>query len=161
VAKSSKDPTSAIPFKIVEIDPQTASEPAAADTLGLLQLSAMSSAPAPVRSDQVRPGDTLTITIYEVGVALFGQQTAMGVDPSRAPTASGQTVHVQVREDGSIDFPCRAIDRGGHLSGSPGPADQDAHAPTLRKPRCQRGDHRSLENTAYISGAVKNWAAIA
>ena len=57
--------------------------------------------------DQIRPGDQLAISIYEVGVSLFG-----AVPPGVAqrglvgsPVANAQRIGVQVDEQGQIFLP--------------------------------------------------------
>jgi polysaccharide export outer membrane protein len=59
-----------------------------------------------VRTDLIRPGDTLTVAIYEVGVSLFsGQQAATTANVETGPSANAQRITVQVRDDGTIDLP--------------------------------------------------------
>lgn len=57
----------------------------------------------------VRPGDTLSIAIYEVGVSLFSAQSAAGGELSTqvsSPVANAQRMSgVQVDEDGGIQLP--------------------------------------------------------
>lgn len=107
VTKGEQSATAAVPYRIVEIDPVNAAIPAPTDNLGLLRLAALSATdPRPARTDLIRAGDTLTISVFEVGIALFsGQSASLGVVTSRPPTASTQMVTLQVREDGTIDLP--------------------------------------------------------
>lgn len=146
-----------IGFKIVDIDAQIVTNPPARNEIGLLQLGAMSSNPAPARTDKIRKGDVLNIAIYEVGVSLFGGTAAMagaGGD-IRTPTAGTQAIAAQVRDDGSITLPYV-----GTL-----PADDtypDVLAERIRQrlkplsqsPQVQVAITQSLQNVAYVSGAV-------
>lgn len=106
VQKEAQADKTTIPYRIVDIDAATVKQPEAPDSIALLQLSALSADAVPVRSDMIQKGDTLTISVFEVGVALFTGNASPAADTSpRTPTASAQTMPAQVREDGSINLP--------------------------------------------------------
>lgn len=97
-----------LPYTLVDLDVATASQASLRQNAGINELEAIAPEPASERADMIRPGDTLAIEVFEVGVSLFsGVSTpaALAVDPTRTPTASTQTFKVQVREDGTIDLP--------------------------------------------------------
>jgi len=153
ITKGEQAPNNTIGFKIVDLDANIVANPPPRNELGLLQLGALGSTPLPARTDQIRPGDVLNINIFEVGVRLFGT-TSMTADMS-APTASAQTVTVQVRDDGTISLPYI-----GAIQAS------DAYPDTLaerirrrltslsQSPQVQVGITSTVANVAYISGAV-------
>ena len=107
VDKAAKStPAAPAPYTLVNIDAGVIRAQDHPQNLGVLQLRALSSGDAPARADLIRCGDTLSITIFEVGFSLFsGNAPQLAADPTRAPTAGTQTVSVQVREDGGIDLP--------------------------------------------------------
>lgn len=94
-------------FRVVEIDsPTTATPPATAAAEP--RLSVLAQEPAPV--DIIRPGDTLQITVYEVGAALFAapgaNAAAAQASVAGAPAASGATLPpMVVGRDGTVGVP--------------------------------------------------------
>lgn len=146
-----------IGFKIVDIDAQIVANPPARNEIGLLQLGAMSSIPTPARTDQIRQGDVLNIAIYEVGVSLFGGTAAMagaGGD-IRTPTAGTQAIAAQVRDDGSITLPyvgtLRADDTYPDVLAE---RIRQRLKPLSQSPQVQVAIAQSVQNVAYVSGAV-------
>ena len=55
----------------------------------------------------IRPGDTLNVTVFEIGIALFGQPQAFGGSTTlQPPTAAGVTLPpLFVGDDGSVSIP--------------------------------------------------------
>lgn len=99
------DPKS-IPYTVVTLDADTVRDTAAPEPVGLLQIASLAENAGAQRADLIRPGDTLNISIFEIGVSLFGATNAApSADPSRAPTAGAENLVVQVREDGTTDLP--------------------------------------------------------
>lgn len=93
-------------FALKDIEPATL--PPVYDTriLAKSQFGVLASLTAPERSDAIRPGDTLAIAIYEVGVTLFGNNSAAALTGSMEyPTANAQRLTVLVDEDGKIVLP--------------------------------------------------------
>lgn len=71
------------------------------------QLGILGSLTTLERSDTIRPGDTLAIAIYEVGVTLFGNNSAAALTQQAVdlPTANAQRMTALVDEDGKIIVP--------------------------------------------------------
>jgi polysaccharide export outer membrane protein len=93
-------------FTLRDITPQLLPKAADQRVMALDQLGILATLTTPERSDTIRPGDTLAIAIYEVGITLFGS----GFPPSASgvpefPTANAQRMAVQVDEDGIITLP--------------------------------------------------------
>lgn len=146
-----------IGFKIVDIDAQIVANPPARNELGLLQLGAMSSNPLPARTDQIQKGDVLNIAVYEVGVSLFGgASTLAGATADiRTPTAGAQNIMAQVRDDGSITLPyvgaLRADDTHPDVLAE---RIRQRLKPLSQSPQVQVAITQSVQNVAYVSGAV-------
>lgn len=157
IRKSAQSSQNTLGFKIVDIDLHNANVPAARNEIGLLQLSAMSAAPISEHSDQIRKGDTLAINIYEVGVSLFGgsASTLAVAGDIHAPTAGVQSLSAMVREDGTITLPYIGTLRADDAD----PAIlerriRDRLRPLSQSPQVQVAIAQSLQNVAYVSGAI-------
>ena len=108
IVKDSRSQQSALPFTLVRVDSAALARSAPPIDPGLTKLRALASKLVPERADMIRPGDTLTISIFEVGVSLFGggaMPAAGAGTASRTPTAASQALTFDVREDGFIDLP--------------------------------------------------------
>ncbi|MDE1917808.1 MAG: polysaccharide biosynthesis/export family protein [Sphingomonadales bacterium] len=144
-------------FKIVDIDLQNVNTPPERNDIGLLQLQAMSAMPLPAHSDQIRKGDVLTISVFEVGVTLFGggaSSAALGGD-IHAPTAGAQTMTAQVRDDGTISLPYIGTLRADDAD--PAILEQrirERLRPLSQSPQVQVGITQSVQSVAYLSGAI-------
>lgn len=153
IAKSEHGPNNAIGFKIVDLDANVVANPTQRNELGLLQLGALGSAPLPARTDQIRPGDILTISVFEVGVRLFGA-TQITADTS-TPTAVVQTIAAQVRDDGTISLPyIGTLQAGDTYPDILAEHIRQRLKPLSQSPQVQVGIAQSLQNAAYVSGAV-------
>lgn len=111
IISSEQDEAARIGFEIVNLDATTLATVGTSDAMSSAGIAALARSG---RVDQVGPGDVLSITIYEVGVTLFGSGTTQlggtagsgaaggGYDPSaKAQSLSGVTV----RDDGTIRLP--------------------------------------------------------
>lgn len=153
IHKAEHEPDNNIGFKIVDLNADIIANPPPRNELGLLQLGALGSAPLPPRTDQIRPGDILNINVFEVGVRLFGA-VPMAADTS-TPTATTQSIATQVRDDGTISLP--------YIGTMPA---SDAYPDTLaerirrrliplsQSPQVQVSITQSMQNVAYVSGAI-------
>jgi len=94
-----------IPYTLVDIDAGVAASSGKGDNIDAEQMLALSTDPVPVRADIIHKGDTLSISIFEIGVALFAGQQALTPEPVHTPTANAQQITVQVREDGQFELP--------------------------------------------------------
>jgi polysaccharide export outer membrane protein len=88
ILKSARAPDAALPVQLVEItNAASLPSPAFAPTSAVLQNEL-----EPPPTDMIGPGDILDITIYEVGVTLFGGSAGAGGDAktaAMAPASSG------------------------------------------------------------------------
>lgn len=154
---SAKSDENTLGFKIVDIDAQNASMPVVRNELGLLQLSAMASSPLPVHTDEIHKGDMLSIAVYEVGVSLFGAASLPSVAGAdvRAPTASIQNLSALVRDDGTITLPyIGALQADGVDPAQLEQRIRERLKPLSQSPQVQVGIAQSLQNVAYVSGAI-------
>lgn len=157
LTKSSKNADNTLGFSIVDIDTKNVSTPPVRNELGLIQLQAMSSNQMPLRTDRIQRGDVLTIVVFEVGIALFNGSATPAAAPVdiRTPVAGAQTITAQVRDDGTIALPYIGTLRA-----------DDAYPDTLaerirqrlqplsQSPQVQVAIAQSVQNVAYISGAI-------
>ena len=94
-------------FHVVDLNAQSLPAAGAVALMNADQLTALDRTTG--RVDQVGAGDVLSITVFEVGVTLFGGQQALGAQGAAGapdPTARAQSLNgVAVREDGSITLP--------------------------------------------------------
>lgn len=143
----------ALPYTLVTIDAETVQKNSAApEPIGALQMASLAQNAGPERADLIRPGDTLNIEIFEVGVSLFGPAT---VDATRAPTANAQILKVQVREDGTTDLPYIGLTRAAG-------AYPEELAGVLRQRMQRLSEHPevavsiadTLRSVVYVGGAV-------
>jgi polysaccharide biosynthesis/export protein len=157
IKKSAQGDSNTLGFKIVDIDAQNVNTAPVRNELGLIQLGAMSASPLPARTDQIQKGDVLTIAVYEVGVSLFSGSSAMASVAAdiRTPTAGTQFINAQVRDDGTISLPYI-----GKMQADD--ADPDTLATRIRQrlkplsqsPQVQVAISQSVQNVAYVSGAI-------
>lgn len=111
IIATEKNEAARIGFQIVNLDATSLASVGSIDALSSGTIAGLARSG---RVDQIGPGDVLSITIYEVGVTLFGSGTTTlggstgsntaggGYDPSaKAQSLSGITV----RDDGTIRLP--------------------------------------------------------
>jgi len=148
-----------IPYSLVRIDADVVSHLAAPQNPGLMQLAALATGPQPERADLIRRGDTLTVTMFEIGVSLFGGNTpsAAAVDGTRAPTAGTQTLVLPVREDGNIDLPyVGAVPAAGTYPETLSETIKQRLRKFSESPDVVVNITDSLKNAVYIGGAVNH-----
>ena len=106
VAREYRSGQMTVPFTLVPLDANALRNTPKPPGPGLIAMAALARDPVPARSDMILPGDTLSISVFEVGVSLFGGSApaANGTAP-RTPTAGAQALTVEVREDGFITLP--------------------------------------------------------
>jgi polysaccharide export outer membrane protein len=150
----------ALPFTLKVLDAQTlASIPTITDP-GVLRLAALNANAVTERADRIRPGDSLSISIFEIGVSLFGRGAMPATSAGAAPatsTAASQSFVFQVREDGSIDLPYIGTI---HVSGDY----PERVAAIIRGRLKSMSEHpevtvsitETLRNAVYLEGAVQN-----
>jgi len=162
IRKSAKFADAApIPYSLVKIDANVVTHLPVAQNPGLLELGALASSPVSERADLIRRGDTLTVTLFEVGVSLFGASTApamVGVaaaDAARTPTAGAQTLILTVREDGSIDLPyIGTVQAAGSYPETLAATIRQRLRKYSESPDVVVNITDSLKNAVYVGGAV-------
>lgn len=105
VSRAAHRPENGIGYKIVPITPDLLPTAGAVPDTKLDSLLSLS-APAPA-SDRIQVGDQLSVTIYEVGVSLFGAPTALGTAQTlpASPIANVTRTTVLVNEEGAVSLP--------------------------------------------------------
>jgi polysaccharide export outer membrane protein len=155
IVRQSKTPDGAVRFRIVDLDLSAVDAMNSAEREQFTVLPALAPLTENQRVDLIGPGDVLTISIYEVGVSLFGggvRSAPGGFDPSAHGETFPDTV---VDADGRVDLPyLGAIEVGGLTAAEA----QKRVAAGLRgksqDPRVLVAIHQNVANTVYVSGAV-------
>ena len=146
-----------MPYTLVDIDTKVAMTPTPPNRLPLLQLEALGAGPGTgaERTDLIRPGDTLTIAIYEVGVSLFANAAPAALAGDAGPTANAQRITVQVRDDGTIDLPyIGTLKAEGTYPESLAAEIKGRLRRFSESPEALVGITDTVENVAYVSGLV-------
>lgn len=157
IVKASESPQNTLNYRIVELDAAVASTMPLRNETGLLRMAAFSRTSAPVRSDMVLPGDELVVSVYEVGVSLFGGSSALpaGVGAGLTPSAAAHNIPVTVREDGNISLPyAGTLKANGYYPEELAEHIRARLAPYSQSPQVQVAINASVGNAAYVSGAV-------
>ena len=158
VVKEAHAPEPPVPFTLIPLNTVAALPTAALLDSGIARMTVLARDPGPVRADLIRPGDELSIAVFEVGISLFGAgavpATGVGTTP-RTPVAGAQALTMEVREDGFIDLPYAGSIRAA------GTYPEDLAAmirrrlkPLSENPEVSVAIATSVENVAYLGGAV-------
>lgn len=155
IVKGAQPSRNLIGFRVVEIDGSVVADAQRGHDAELQSLATLSSLAEDVRADTVGPGDILSISVYEVGVGLFGsgRVSAEGFDPS----ARGE------------NFPSVTVDRKGSLKlpyvgelavAGKTPAEiEEAIEQRLRglsqNPQALVAVKQNFSNTVYVGGDVR------
>jgi polysaccharide biosynthesis/export protein len=139
-------------YQIVDIDAGKAVSPPTRNAPALLRLKALATGGDQARTDLIRPGDTLAIAVFEVGVALFaGAQNGQGA----TPTAGEQRITLQVRDDGSIALPyLGTFQAAGTYPDLLAEAIRRRLARDSQSPEVLIAIADTVESAAYLSGQV-------
>lgn len=109
VIRNAEAATGALPpYTLVDLNVAPADYSVAPESADLVKLEALGAKGIDTDQEEIRSGDTLTISVFEVGVSLFGGSgaaSAAAADPMRTPTASAQVLAIQVRDDGTVELP--------------------------------------------------------
>ncbi|EJL33827.1 polysaccharide biosynthesis/export family protein [Novosphingobium sp. AP12] len=159
IVKASQSPANTLNYKIVELDAALASTPPQRNELGLVKMASFANIPAPNRSDMVLPGDILLVSVYEVGVSLFGgpapTSAATPTAPGLPPSAAAHNIPVTVREDGNISLPyIGTLKANGFYPEELAEQIGTRLAPYSQSPQVQVAISQSVGNAAYVNGAV-------
>lgn len=160
IVKASQSRANTLDYKIVELDATLASAPPQRNELGLLKMTTFADVAAPVRTDMILPGDTLLVSVYEVGVSLFGgpSPTAAAATPTAPglpPSAAAHNIPVTVREDGNVSIPYVGTIKGnGFYPEELAERIRARLAPYSQSPQVQVSISQSVGNTVYVNGAV-------
>ncbi|KQO04771.1 polysaccharide export protein [Sphingomonas sp. Leaf242] len=155
ILRQSKTPDGNVRFRIVDLDLNAINAINSIERERAAVLPTLAPLAESHRVDLIGPGDVLTISIYEVGVSLFGGGTRSapgGFDPSAHGETFPDTV---VDANGRIDLPyLGSIDVGGLTADEA----QKRVAAGLRgksqDPRVLLAIRQNISNTVYVAGAV-------
>jgi polysaccharide export outer membrane protein len=161
IVKASQSPTNTLGYKIVPLDAAAVAAPPQRNELGLLKMAKFAEIPAPARTDMILPGDNLIVSIYEVGVSLFGGPgptstlATATTGPSSTPSAAAHNIPVTVREDGNISMPyVGTIKADGYYPEELADTIRTRLGSFSQMPQVQVAISQSVGNAAYVNGAV-------
>lgn len=157
IVKAQKGPGNQIGYTIVDVTAETIAAAEQKEDTGLLALDALGAQARVEPADMIRPGDQLSVSIYEVGVSLFGSATPVGNSqaPVASPTANAQRVTVQVDEQGQIYIPyVGPIQAAGRLAADVQHEIQRRMRPMSQSPDVVIAVVDSVETVAYLTGAI-------
>lgn len=140
-------------FKIVDLTPGTI-----AAARGGPPAASLSGLPRAVGADVIGPGDTLQISIFEVGAALFaGRGNAATLEGFGPPSAAGEAMPpVIVGRDGGVSLPYAGrIAAAGLTPDALAAKIQAALAGKSQAPQAVVTVRDSVSNTAVVMGDVK------
>lgn len=106
--------------------------------------------------DRIGPGDTLQVSVYEVGAALFGGRSSM-IDPTAPASGSGETLPpVVVGRDGMITLPwVGRIQAAGLTPDELGSALTGRYRANSENPQVMVAIRDNVNNTMIVQGEVK------
>ncbi|WP_138995720.1 polysaccharide biosynthesis/export family protein [Sphingomonas sp. PAMC 26621] len=155
IVKHSKASDGSVRFRIIDLDLHAVDSMNSAERERFTTLPALAPLAIDQRVDLIGPGDVLTISVYEVGVSLFGggvRSAPGGFDPSAHGESFPDTV---VDAEGRVNLPYLGAITVGGLTAD---AAQKRIAAGLRgksqDPRVLVAIKQNVANTIYVSGAV-------
>lgn len=158
IVKDSRPASGAMPFTLVSLNDPLAHVVPPAISPGIAKLATLAQNPGPERADMIRAGDTLSVSIFEVGVSLFGGgavPAAGGGTVPRTPSAATQTLAIDVREDGFIDLPyIGSIKAAGMYPEELAALIRQHLKPLSESPAVSVSIAESVNSVVYLSGAV-------
>lgn len=144
-----------IGFRIVEIDNNTVAEVKRDRDVEIKGAPTLASLAQDVRADALGPGDVLSVSVYEVGVGLFGsgRVSAEGFDPS----ARGENFpSVTVDRDGRIKLPyVGEIEVAGKTTAEIEAMIEGQLKGLSQNPQALVAIKQNYSNTAYVGGDVR------
>ena len=154
IQRLARSPENMIGFRLIDITPSTI--PASPTTNGASNSMEALAANVPYQSvDTIRPGDRLSVGIYEVGISLFGGTTSLGVQ-SQIPLASGtQLSGVLVNENGSIHLPfVGTLNVAGYAPETVQKMIETRLKGMSQNPQALVSIVDSVANSVYVTGAI-------
>lgn len=158
VVKEAQSGATIVPFTLTPLDADALSNAPSFIDSGVAKLAALGRQPGLERADLIRPGDMLSISVFEVGISLFsgsGTPPAGAGAVQRMPSAGTQTLSAEVRENGFIDIPYA----GSVMAAGAYPEELAAvirrHLKSLSEnPEVSVSIAETVKNVVYLSGAV-------
>ena len=154
ITRESRSGQMIVPFTLVKLDADALRNAPSPLDPGIAKMAGLAADPGPKRADMILPGDTLSISIFEVGISLFGGAAAPATAP-RTPTAAAQVLTIEVREDGFIILPYigQVMAAGAYPEELAGVIRRHLK-PYSENPEVSVNVASSVENVVYVGGAV-------
>ena len=155
IRKASEGPGNTLNYRVVELDSAVASAVSPRNEAGLARLTAFSKVAPPSRSDMILAGDELIVSIYEVGVSLFGNSDASALAAGMLPSSTARNIPITVREDGNITLPYVGVLKAdGYYPEELADRIRTRLSQYSQSPQVLVNVNGSVGNSAYIAGAV-------
>jgi polysaccharide export outer membrane protein len=155
IARGAKGPENTIGFRLVDIDSNVLKQVSAGDAAAESRLPTLATLAESGRSNVVGTGDVLSVSIYEVGVALFGsgRLAGEGFDPS----ARGEDFPiVPVASDGTIKLPyIGKLEVAGRTLAEIQEMIEAGLRGKSQNPQALVAIKENLSNTVYVGGDVR------
>lgn len=150
----------AIGYTIVDLDPDIVASLEEPDVTGAIAALTASSPAAAAQIGRIAPGDSVEITLFEVGASLFGGETlAGGFDPSARSRSLGVFL---VQPDGSVAVPFAGrIDVSGLSPVEAAERIERGFAGLSQQPQVQVRFADNRSDTVLFSGAVNQQGRLA
>ena len=160
VIRAERD-SNAIGFKIVDVTPEVVSVLGAAEGPALAR---MDDGGRPARLDVIGPGDTLAISVYEVGNGIFGTGANGGSQPTSGEAPAGSTnatgirlPPVQVDSRGTIELPfVGRVAAAGHTPTELSDIIREGLRRVSQDPQVLVTLQEGLSNAVFVQGDVRN-----
>jgi len=154
IKRAVRDPNAPVLFDLVDIDPQVvqALQHPVVTPPGLAQLART------IDADVIGPGDTLNITVYEVGFSLFGGAGGARVANGAFDTSARAEKFpgVEVSAKGTIDLPyIGMLDVAGHTTADIERLIERAMMPNSQHAQALVALADNVASTVYVSGDVR------
>lgn len=160
IKRAQQSSNNLIGYRIVELSPETLTAAEGRVDNRLLSFEALEALSTRQSADLISPGDQLNVSIFEVGVSLFGGVSAVGNPQIGSttignPVAGGPRLALQVDENGYVYLPyVGAIAAAGKLPMDLQRDIQRRLRSMSQSPEVIVSVSDSVKNVTYLSGAI-------
>lgn len=159
ISKAIQKNESGLGIALVNITPETMPSPSTLPSGAVNGFASLDRSAEAEAIEMIRPGDSLSVSIYEVGVSLFSAQSAAGSELNAQvtnPVANAQRINgVQVDESGGIQLPYIGyLTVAGMVPRTVEAMIEQRLRGMSQSPRALVSIADSVSGTIYLSGAI-------